>query len=466
MLDLLSLADRKKATTGRWRVACRFGLRTMILAAALTLTGCSNPASTPRGNLEVLVCDVMSQPLTGIHVTLNPEGTFKDTNDNGRVVFNGLPPGEYQIRVGSTAFETHLETVIVEEGQTTCVEVTLNGKPAGLNVRIRLSGIGMAGVTVRVKRKLNGSEMSSGISGTDGLVQFEGLAAQPVTVVADSLDNLYSTPLEVELVGLQTSLATVYLNRWSTLFKGVFGFPNDDPHQVTLMELTGSTLVPVLAPVYFSGTYRLFTMETGDLVVLQYGNPGPFEMATVFSPVYSVTDLTNINVPLQDCALGGAIPRDDTPFYTTQLPISLHCACPLAWCIYLEWNVVYWKYEGDVWNLTPVQYYAPSSYTTEWWWDGSISNASSLFGQTLPASAEGEYYSWYVMAAYSTGMLCFTPDYFFLLRTPPAASARPVAGSRIGTVERSELERRLDEIRLERAASVLERLGRVPPRSP
>jgi len=438
----------------------------LFVATALALVGCSNPSSTPSGNLEVLVCDVMSQPLTGIHVTLNPEGTIKDTDDNGRVVFAGLPLGEYQIRVSSTVFETHLEAVTVEEGQTTRVDVTLTGKPAGLNVRIRLSGVGLPGVTVRVKRKLDGVEMSSGISGTDGLVQFEGLAAQPVTVVTDSLDNLYSTPAEIELVGLQTGLVTIYLNRWSTLFKGYFGFPNNNPHQAALLELTGSTLVPVLAPVYFTGTYRLFTLETGDLVVMQLGNPGPFEMAGVLSPIYSVSGLTNINVPVQNSAIGGATPRDDTPFYTTQLPIRLNGACPLAYCIYLAWEVDYWWYEGGVWNLTPVQVYEPSSYTVEWWWDGSISDSSTLFGQTLPASAEGEYYSWYMIAAYSTGMLCYTPDYFFLLRTPPAAGARPIAGSRIGIAERAALERRLEEIRLERAASVLERLGRVAPPLP
>jgi hypothetical protein len=40
-------------------------------------------------------------------------------------------------------------------------------------------------------------------------------------------------------------------------------------------------------PAYFTGTYELLTPQTGNLVAVQYGNPGPFEMDIVFSPAYN-----------------------------------------------------------------------------------------------------------------------------------------------------------------------------------
>ena len=88
---------------------------------------------------------------------------------------------------------------------------------------------------------------------------------------------------------------------------------------------------------------------------------------------------------------------------------------------------------------------------------------SQFYGQPLMASAEGEHYSWYVVAGYSNGMLCFSPDYFFKLLSPPSSGAKLVMGSRIGPAELAALKRRLDETRLERMEAVLERVGLIQP---
>ncbi len=431
-----------------------------VTTALLLLVGCSKPTAAPTGSLTVRVYDVMSQLLSGINVAVNPEGRMKTTDEYGRAVFADLPVGEYRIRVSNAAYETSLDTVVVEEGQMTDLEITLTGKPAVLDVQVLLYNAPKSGVTVRVKRKLDGAVMCSGTSGQDGKVLFEGIAAQPVTVVTDTLGNMCSHPADVELVSLQTSQKTINLCYWSSLFKGNFSFGNYDPHQAGVLEWTGTELLEALAPTYFTGTYRLITTETGDLLAIQLGNPGPFEMAVVFSPIYNASSYWTFDVPTQNSVITSASPRDYAPYYTNQIPITLTCYYPMTNCVYNEWEVDYWRFEGGVWYWTMVEIFEPYSPDFQWKWRGTINSTSTLYGQALPANADGEYYSWYVAAGYTNNMLCLSPDYFILLKTPPAAGALTIAGSRIGTAERAALMRRMAETRLERAALVLERTGR------
>jgi hypothetical protein len=466
MSDHFTLRGPKRTTGGGPTVDRRLGPGTMLMALALSLAGCSNPASAPKGHLEVQVFDVMSRPLTGIDVILIPEQKTKVTDINGRAFFYDLPVGEHQIQVSTTGYESHQKTVIVEEEQITSVSVTLTGQPASVDACVRFNNAPKPGVTVRVKRQLDGAEVGMGVSGADGHVLIEGIAAQPVMVATDNYDNVRALPIPVELVGLQTYLVTLHMNIWATLFRGHFSFGNDDPHQAALLEWTGSTFLPVLVPAYFTGTYELLTPQTGNLVAVQYGNPGPFEMDIVFSPAYNITAYTIINVPTQNSVITSASPRDGSIFYTTQFPIILTCQYPTGGCVYNAWEVDYWWWDGSDWNWTMVQLYQLSSPITQWSWNGSIAATSTLSGHALPASIQGEYYSWLLAAGYSNGMLGVTPDYLILLQTPPAAGARTVTAGRIGAAQRAALARRMEETKSERAAAGVARTRSVLPPLP
>jgi hypothetical protein len=445
-------------------------LRTLLLSLIVpamisALPGCSKSTSTPTGNLNVLVCDCMTTVLSGATVTVTPEGGSTTTNTTGRALFPGLPVGEYTVEVSCPTFETATQGIVIDKDQTHFLDVVLTGKPANLNVTIRRMGQGVPGVTVRVWRQLDDVEIDSGITGEYGLIEFEGLTAQPVTVTTDTLDNMMSVPQDRSLVGLETTTVSIDLILWASLFTGEFAFGNEDAHAVTLLEWTGTGMVEILPPAYFTGNYRLMSTAKGDLLVLQLGNPSPFEMAGVFSPLYTVGFPSNVIVPTQNSVITSASPRDDAILTTDQFPITLACQYPTTFCVYNEWEVDYWWYDGTDWNWTMVQLYQPPSATVQWSWDGSISSSSSLFGQTLPADPSGEYYSWYLAAGYNSGGLSITPDYFFKLATPAMAGARPLIGQTIGPQELAALERRIRETWAERAESALERsrIGGIQP---
>lgn len=423
------------------------------------MSGCSKPTSVPTGNLNVLVCDCLTTVISGATVTIAPEGRSSLTDDTGHALFPGLPVGEHTVQVSCPTFENATQGVTVERDQTCFLDVVLTGKPADLNVAIRRMGQGIPGVTVRVRRQLDEAEMDQGITDEFGQVEFEGLTAQPVTVTTDTLDNMCSVPRNVALVGLETATVSIDLLLWASSFTGEFAFGNDDPHAVTLLRWTGSGFAEILPPVYFTGTYRLLSTATGDLLLLQLGNPSPFEMAGVFSPLYTIAIHSNVIVPTQNSVITSASPQE-TDLSTDEFPILLSCQYPTGFCIYNEWEIDYWWYDGTDWDWTMVQLYRPSSAVVEWSWNGSISNSSSLYGQALPASPSGEYYSWYLAAGYQSGVLSITPDYFFKLATPAAASARSIGERSIGPEELAALERRVAETWTERARAALERSGR------
>lgn len=436
-----------------------------ILAVAVLLTACSSPTSAPNGDLEVLVQNVMQQPISEATVVIEPGSLSQTSDEFGKVIFKDLSVGEYSVQVTSLIFETYTNTATVSDGKSTSLTAILTGKPASLDMTVRASGTPMIGVTVRILRQFDDTEIYQGITDQDGRVLAEGLVAQPVTVLTDTLDNLRSDLVQVQLVGLATEYLTIDLQAWSSMFIGNFSFGNSDPHYALLLKVSsdGSTITELGTKALFAGQYRLLTAELARIHAIQFGNTSPFEMAVVFSPPHYVTAYNTYYIPTQNSVITLASPRDDVSFYTADLPIPLRCDYPTASCVFNEWEVDYWRYESGEWNWETIQVYESPQPVTQWAWDGSIASTSPFYGQPLMASAEGEYYSWYVVAGYSNGMLSFSPDYFFKLLSPPSSGAKLVMRSRIGPAELAALKRRLDETRLERMEAVLERVGLIQP---
>ena len=76
------------------------------------------PAPSMRVDLLVTVVDATEKDvLSGVLVTLNPGGFTAETNANGRWLFEGLAPGQYQVTASRESHFTYNDTVDVDAGR-------------------------------------------------------------------------------------------------------------------------------------------------------------------------------------------------------------------------------------------------------------------------------------------------------------------------------------------------------------
>ena len=114
-------------------------IRTMVLVVCCLVLPAISPlaavtpsasnASVPRvapGAFQVTVL-AAGKPLPRVRVTLG--GRYATTPNDGRVVFDGVPTGEYRITAESYGFERHAASVVLPDGHRDALEISLDPVP-------------------------------------------------------------------------------------------------------------------------------------------------------------------------------------------------------------------------------------------------------------------------------------------------------------------------------------------------
>ena len=124
----------------------------LVCATASVLAAQSAPAGTA---LRVTVLDQTDGALISAQVTLLPVGPERPSgiertatvNLNGVVIFDGLAPGDYQIRASADGFRTTLVPFPVKRGQN---QTTLRLPVAGMEQTVKVQGDSPPTVTTPV----------------------------------------------------------------------------------------------------------------------------------------------------------------------------------------------------------------------------------------------------------------------------------------------------------------------------
>lgn len=130
----------------------RFAAATCVLAALLGLSAAGCLDEAPRGNpLDPLANNFADEggvagrvtgfyeplePIAGAEVRLTPGPYLAETDAAGRFAVRGLPSGTYLLAAAPSGFAGRVDTVAVEAGRTTPVDLRLNGLPTASDVAL------------------------------------------------------------------------------------------------------------------------------------------------------------------------------------------------------------------------------------------------------------------------------------------------------------------------------------------
>jgi hypothetical protein len=139
------------------------------------------------GSLEVVVRRPDGQPAAGIsvHVELAPATGVREaeTDTNGHVRFDRLPPGERNVRVRGQDWSL-VRSVSISVAGTRRVELTVPRGLAALSVRLLRQGRGEPERTVFLATgvEAGGMQARTAITDAEGRCRFEGIPSGPVLV--------------------------------------------------------------------------------------------------------------------------------------------------------------------------------------------------------------------------------------------------------------------------------------------
>jgi hypothetical protein len=399
-------------------------LQTALISGLLVVltAACSSPTKQPTGHLELLAKTVSEQPIEGASVILTPGAVEQTTDAVGRARFDNLSLGEYSLTIAHGNYEEWTGTAKIEKNVTTDLTATLTGRPGSLTVTA-IAGIGLQqleGRLVKITDPIDQSVLGQGVTGSNGQVAFAELPAKWVRVEGDTLDNLRPASRDVLIPPNGSASQTLTYLRFASRFSGTTRYLTSTSRNLRIFQsdAQGTTLTPIGPTVSYLDDYDVMITATGHLGVALFGNLDPFEMGAMFSPVYDLPSYEDVTPPLADGRVFEALPRDEQEFTPADFPITLRCETPAAASTVAQWQVFYWWYDGADWQYShiassPVNYYSPS-----WNWNGSVTVTSSpIYGQPLPVSQEGEYYSWWLLQLLSNDQFNFTFDYFFVLKS-------------------------------------------------
>ncbi|PFG06479.1 carboxypeptidase regulatory-like domain-containing protein [Bacillus sp. es.034] len=141
------------------------------------------------GALVGIVQDPNAAAIPGAMVTVyqnNIKISSVVTDTNGQYMVSGLPPGSYTVVVSAPNYTTETVAAMIENGQTTTLNVTLNENPGTLTGFVRDSNnnpIAGGDITVQISTG-TGIIVATTVTATDGSYTVPNLAPGNYTVVA------------------------------------------------------------------------------------------------------------------------------------------------------------------------------------------------------------------------------------------------------------------------------------------
>ena len=119
---------RKSTVCLCWLACC--------MSIMLVFAGCAKDEVDTTGAIYGIVNDADSgEPVSGVHVVLNPGGKTTNTGSDGRYEFQDMEPGQYTIQISKNGYKTNTKRISVVAGEEASGDMMLERGEA----RIKLS---------------------------------------------------------------------------------------------------------------------------------------------------------------------------------------------------------------------------------------------------------------------------------------------------------------------------------------
>lgn len=98
-----------------------------LILGALSLSSCTEEEEITQGDIVGVVTDAINgtQPLSGVQVSILPNGASTNTGSDGKFSFPQLEAGEYKIQFIKEGYETNTRSVTVVPGQVANADIQL-----------------------------------------------------------------------------------------------------------------------------------------------------------------------------------------------------------------------------------------------------------------------------------------------------------------------------------------------------
>lgn len=105
----------------------KFILLFWLILGALSLSSCTEEEEITQGDIVGVVTDAVNgtQPLSGVQVSILPNGASTSTGSDGKFSFPQLKAGEYKIQFMKEGYETNTKSVTVVSGQVSNADIQL-----------------------------------------------------------------------------------------------------------------------------------------------------------------------------------------------------------------------------------------------------------------------------------------------------------------------------------------------------
>ena len=105
----------------------KFILLFWLILGALSLSSCIEEEEITQGDIVGVVTDAVNgtQPLSGVQVSILPNGASTSTGSDGKFSFPQLKAGEYKIQFMKEGYETNTKSVTVVPGQVSNADIQL-----------------------------------------------------------------------------------------------------------------------------------------------------------------------------------------------------------------------------------------------------------------------------------------------------------------------------------------------------
>lgn len=98
-----------------------------LILGALSLSSCTEEEEITQGDIVGVVTDAINgtQPLSGVQVSILPNGASTNTGSDGKFSFPQLEAGEYKLQFIKEGYETNTKSVTVVPGQVANADIQL-----------------------------------------------------------------------------------------------------------------------------------------------------------------------------------------------------------------------------------------------------------------------------------------------------------------------------------------------------
>lgn len=132
-----------------------------LILGALSLSSCTEEEEITQGDIVGVVTDAANgtQPLSGVQVSILPNGASTSTGSDGKFSFPKLGAGEYKIQFMKEGYETNSKSVTVVPGQVSNADIQLTAVKQDALIQITPSTLnfGTTQTELSVKIQNNGN---------------------------------------------------------------------------------------------------------------------------------------------------------------------------------------------------------------------------------------------------------------------------------------------------------------------